>query len=137
MSLYCAVQLHVLIYPIFGQRSGEVALGIAIFCWVLFHRLSVVDLDTLEGDLRLAVITGLREAELTVKDAAVRMGTGTEDLRKALHGEPGRHVHLDQLVRLPFRFWIYMLPTLSAIVLKRHVLELADDASSLMKRKVS
>jgi hypothetical protein len=64
---------------------------------------------------------------LPVKFAAAVMAVDEHHLRQQLKAEPGRHLSIYRLARLPLSFWIQFLPTLSALVVKQHITHLVED----------
>ena len=83
--------------------------------------------DERERLLGAAVLEGLDHAKLTVKEAACLMHWDESNLRKSLRGEPGHHMNLTRLLRLPVSFWMWFLPTLTYLVMRQNVTQVAED----------
>ncbi len=88
---------------------------------------AAMDLAPLEQVLGDAVLASLDAARITVKEAASLMKIDESQLRKGLRGEPSHHLSLNRLVRLPFGFWLHFSPTLTYLVAKKNVTEIAED----------
>lgn len=88
-------------------------------------KLSAVSTDDLERDLGQAVLDSLDRAQITVKEAAAIMRLDEANFRKQLRGEPSNHISLTRLLRLPYRFWLWLSPSLIYIVAKRNAEEIA------------
>lgn len=136
MAPYIALTLHEVGRPLFGHASLEVCTGLFIFCWVLCHRAAAMDFSELEKVVGQCVLSALQQSGLTVKQAAEMMGTDPAHFQQALRGEERRHIHLGQLLRLPYRVWLYLLPMISAVVVRKHIAELSEDATLLLKRRL-
>jgi len=92
-------------------------------CFLL--KLSAVSTDELEKDLGQAVLDSLDRAQITVKEAAAIMHLDESNFRKQLRGEPSHHISLTRLLRLPYRFWLWLSPSLIYLVAKRNAEEIA------------
>jgi hypothetical protein len=130
MTPYCAATLIQVVRPIFGQWTGDVVLTvhvIAFAVWAVCMRLNAASTDELEKLLGLAVLDGLDRAHITVKEAASLMKWDENHFRQAIRYEKSRHISLTRLVRLPLSFWVHFLPVLTALVVRRNVLAMAED----------
>lgn len=85
------------------------------------------DVSELEETLGQAVLASLERARVTVKEAAALMAIDESQLRHGLRNEPGYHLSLNRLIRLPFAFWLTFSPTLIYMVAKKHHAEIAAD----------
>jgi hypothetical protein len=92
-------------------------------CFAL--KLSAMTTDDLEKDLGQAVLDSLDRAQITVKEAAAIMHLDESNFRKQLRGEPSNHISLTRLLRLPYRFWLWLSPSLIYLVAKRNAEEIA------------
>lgn len=95
-------------------------------CLVLALKASTVSTDDLEKILGLAVLESLERARVTVKEAAALMKLDESHFRKQLRGEPGNHLSLTRLVRLPYAFWLWFSPSLIYLVAKKNAIEIAE-----------
>lgn len=89
-------------------------------------KLTTASTDDLERVLGQAVLDALDRAQLTVKEAAAIMRLDESNFRKQLRGEPSHHISLTRLLRLPYRFWLWLSPSLIYLVAKRNAEEIAD-----------
>lgn len=119
--------------PVLGMWQAILSFA-ALFVWLLCQRLAAADLSELEQLLGAAVLEALERAHLPVKVAAPTIGMDESNFRKALRGEPGHHISLTRLVRLPLSFWSVFLPSLSYLVVKLHVTQIIEDAKSLRRQ---
>jgi hypothetical protein len=101
-----------------GQLLYVVGACVALRC-------AAVSTDDLERDLGQAVLDALDRAQITVKEAAAIMRLDESNLRKQLRGEPSNHISLTRLLRLPYRFWLWLSPSLIYLVAKRNAEEIA------------
>lgn len=123
-----------LVRPLFGQWFGPFGSAafvafqmLGLFAYLLCLRLSIADTTELERLIGLAVIDALERSQLPMKAAAAVMATDEENLRKSLKCEPGRHLSIYRLARLPLSFWVAFLPSLSALVVRQHITHLIED----------
>ena len=91
----------------------------------LAFRCAAMTTDDLEKDLGQAVLDSLDRAQITVKEAAAIMRLDESNFRKQLRGEPSNHISLTRLLRLPYRFWLWLSPSLIYLVAKRNAEEIA------------
>jgi len=98
-------------------------LYVAGACFAL--KLSASSTDDLEKALGQAVLDSLDRAHITVKEAAAIMHLDESNFRKQLRGEPSNHISLTRLLRLPYRFWLWLSPSLIYLVAKRNAEEIA------------
>lgn len=108
-----------------AHRAALRPIAGAVFA--LLYRATASGTDALEHALGEAVRESLHLARLTEKSAAALMGTDESNLRKALRGEAGHHISLTRLVRLPFTFWLFFSPTLTYLVARQNVRDVAED----------
>lgn len=122
----------VTVTPVSGNWSVAI-FYVTLFAWLFFMRLSAADLSDLERMLGEAVIEALERAHIPVKVACAAMTMDESNFRKALRGEPSNHFSLNRLLRLPYSFWLFFLPTLSYIVAKTHITQIVEDAKSMRR----
>jgi hypothetical protein len=108
-----------------------VAQIILTLLWTLCYRASAMDLAELETLLAVAVRESLQRAGIPEKAAAAILGMDYGHFQQALRRE-GRELSVFKLARLPWIFWGYFLPALSAIVVQHHLSEVLDTAKELI-----
>lgn len=103
--------------------------------WVLLMRLTATSAEDLEQIFRAAVRNAMFIADLTIKDGAYRLGRNESDFRKALRGERGYYLpFVEMVLHWPFQFWIVMTPSLLAVLAKKRLREIAEDAELVARR---
>lgn len=111
-----------IVRPTFGHATVTVL----IVAWLLCLRFAAATTSDLEKLLGLAVLDALDATKLTVKEACGLMRTDYYHFMQALKGEPGRHISLTCLVRLPFTFWMAFLPILTYLIAKQNITDIAE-----------
>lgn len=102
---------------------------VPLVLWLLLQRLQALDTSELEKLLAQSVADALHNARICTKEAAGAMGISDSLLARQLRGEPGQHLSLTKLIRLPWEFWLWFGPTLMWLVAKKRINELADEVS--------
>jgi len=107
---------------------SRLAVAQLAYCAAMFFalKLAASSTDGLERDLGQAVLDALDRAHLTVKEAAALMRIDESQFRKQLRGEASNHLSLTRLMRLPYRFWLWLSPSLIYLVAKRNAEEIAE-----------
>lgn len=117
-------------------HGSSLAFYAVVILWLLVMRLTVATADELEAIFVAAVRNAMFLADLTIKDAAFRIGRDPGDLRRALRGEPHYYLPFVQMVIYwPSNFWLHLTPELLRIVFAKRVKELADDAEQLAVKR--
>lgn len=122
-----AIAVVISVRPEIGQWAMTAIQALVVAAYLLCLRMSAADTTELERLIGLAVVDALDRCALPIKAAAAVMGTDENNLRQALKRDPGRHLSIYRLARLPLSFWIHFLPTLSALVVKQHCTHLIED----------
>lgn len=113
------------------------ALGfyLSLIGWLFLYRLTVASAEDLEAIFRSAVRNAMFIADLTIKDAAYRLGRNESDFRKALRGERGYYLPFVEMVLYwPFTFWLALSPQLFAVLAKKRLSEINETASEMLRR---
>lgn len=95
--------------------------------WLFCVKAAAVTTDDLEQLLGEAVHTSLRQARITVKDAACLMRIPEPNLYSMLRGDGKYHLALVHLARLPFGFWSWFGPSLFYLVAKQNVVAIGEE----------
>jgi hypothetical protein len=133
MTPHYALSVVASVKPFLGQwlldqHHPSLGLSLVVIAYGLVLRLSATQTtEDMERLLGAAVLEGLDHAKLAVKEAAALMAWDESNLRKALRGEPGHHISLNRLVRLPIQWWMWFLPTLTYLVMRQNVAHVAED----------
>lgn len=117
------------------HSGSSVGFSVALAGWVFLMRLTLTSAEDLEQIFRAAVRNAMFIADLTIKDAAFRLGRNESDLRKALRGEKGYYLPFVEMVLCwPFTFWIVLTPQLLAVLTKKRLLEVEESVQQLVRR---
>jgi hypothetical protein len=106
---------------------SSVGFYLIVACWLCAQKLATMQTDDLEEMLRVAIRNSMVRSELSIKDAAFRIGRHESDLRKALKGDPSHYLPFVEIVlHWPFSFWISMTPEIVMVVARKRMAEVRD-----------
>jgi hypothetical protein len=114
-------------YGVWRPASLTITQFLVMVVFLLALRLSAAMTEDLEKALCQAVVDALLRSRLTVEQAAGIMEWNVHNFRHALRGDPRHQLSLNKLVKLPFSFWMWMLPDLAFLVARQNIRHIGED----------
>lgn len=115
--------------------GSHIGFMLAVVGYLFTMRAMAASAEDLEQVLRQAVRNAMFVSELSVKDAAFRLGRDEANLRKALRGDANYYLPLIEMVlHWPLLFWVAFTPTLFSVLAQKRMAEIAETAHELVGR---